>query len=448
MSLVPPHPRSPITRWLSRTHDVVFSTYAVGAAFATYFCMYAFRKPFTAAEFRGEDVVLLGLPPIALKSLFVISQVLGYTASKFAGIKIVSELSGARRGLMIVLLIAVAEGALGLFAVTPHPWSAIWLFVNGLPLGMIWGLVFGYLEGRRLSEILGAGLSASYIVASGFVKTAGLWVHQGLGVSEDLMPFVTGAIFFGPLLVAVWLLTQIPPPTAEDEALRTRRQPMDGPRRRAFVKAYWPGLLLLTLLYFFLTAYRGVRDDFAVNIWSALGHGKEPALLTQTELPVAGGVLVALALLFLVKNNRRALVLVHLLMAAGTALVGAATLAFDAGAIDAVAWMVLLGLGLYLAYVPFGCVLFDRLIAAVGFVATAGFMIYVTDAVGYLGYVIVVLVKDFGSPEIGWLPFFRTLSYVTSILCTTCFLGATLYFVRASRRPAAERQAASKARAT
>ena len=44
------------------------------------------------------------------------------------------------------------------------------MFFNGLPLGMIGGLVVRYLEGRRASELLLAALSCSFIVASGAVK--------------------------------------------------------------------------------------------------------------------------------------------------------------------------------------------------------------------------------------------------------------------------------------
>jgi hypothetical protein len=151
---------SRITRWLSDAKPEVFSAYAIVAAFATYFCMYAFRKPFTAAKFDGEfEVPVLGM--LDWKIILVVSQILGYTLSKFVGIKVVSEMSPKKRGIAIVVLITVAEGALGLFAITPEPWSAIWLFVNGMPLGMIWGMVFGFLEGRRTSEALGAGLSAS-----------------------------------------------------------------------------------------------------------------------------------------------------------------------------------------------------------------------------------------------------------------------------------------------
>lgn len=420
-----------VTRGLRRAHPAAFSAYAIIAAFATYFCMYAFRKPFTAGTFDGS-VDLGSLGELKLKGLFVVSQVLGYTVSKFAGIKIVSEMSGARRGLALIILILIAEGALALFAVTPAPWSAVWLFVNGLPLGMVWGLVFGFLEGRRTTEALGAGLSASYIVASGVVKTVGLAVMKA-GVPETLMPAVVGAIFFPLFILFVWMLAQLPRPSAADEALRVRREPMDGKARRAFFTAFLPGLLPLTLLHFLLTALRGVRDDFAVDIWKDLGQS-QPETLTLTELPVAFGVMVGLSLLMLVKDNRRALITVQGLMAGGAVLIGLSTLLFDAGAISPTVWMILVGLGIYLAYVPFGSMLFDRLIAAVGWVGTAGFMIYVTDAVGYLGQVAVTCFKDLGGVHLSWLDFFRVLTYATSVVCLAAFLWGAVYFARKARR--------------
>lgn len=428
---------SRVTRWLTNAHPGIFSAYAIIAAFSTYFCMYAFRKPFTAGTFTGEEVDLFGLPPIALKEFLVVSQVMGYMLSKWIGIKVVSEMSGARRGLAIILLIVFAEASLGLFAITPHPYSAIFLFLNGIPLGMVWGLVYGFLEGRRVSEVLGAGLSASYIVASGVVKTIGRWVIEDWGVSEEVMPAIVGLLFFPAMLIFVWLLSHMPKPTAQDEALRTKREPMNRERRMRFLKAYWPGLLALTALYFFLTAYRSVRDDFAINIWNSLGYTGQPEIMSVSELPVAIGVLVALAFLYRIRSNRKALVAVHVLMGAGTAMVGLATLAHAGGLIGPAAWMILVGLGLYLAYVPFGCMLFDRLIAAVGFVATAGFMIYVTDAVGYLGYVIVVFFKDFASPDLSWLEFFHGFSYVTAVICTVSFAFSTWYFWRVTRDPTA-----------
>lgn len=420
-----------VTRWLSTAHPVLFSIFAITGAFSTYFCMYAFRKPFSAGTFEGQ-VELPFVGGLDLKILFIISQLLGYCTSKFLGIKIISEMSAGKRALSIIGVIGFAWLALLLFAVLPVSLKPVALFLNGLPLGMVWGLVFGFLEGRRLSEVLGAGLSASYIVASGFVKTVARFVMDA-GVSEFWMPFATGAIFAVPMVFFVWMLASLPPPTEEDIAARVERAPMDAEARKRFFMAYLPGLLPLTLLYILLTAYRDFRDNFAVEIWAALGYADSPEILTTSEIPIAAGVLLVLALIMAFKDNRKALIFVHLVMMSGCILIGASTLLWQAGLIPPAAWMICVGLGLYVGYVPYGCVLFDRLIAAVGSVATAGFLIYVTDAFGYLGSVALVLYKNFGQGSLSWLEFFVAFSWVTAIACTVCFLISTVYFARKTR---------------
>lgn len=423
-----------VANWLAGAPDQVFSAWAIVGAFSTYFCMYGVRKPFAVGTFEGS-VQILGLT-VGLKILFIVSQVVGYCLSKFIGIKIISEMSPARRSAAIIACILVAWGALAAFAVLPAPWNALAMFVNGLPLGMVWGLVFGFLEGRRLSEVLGAGLSASYIVASGAVKTAGKLMMDDFGVSERWMPFVTGALFALPMFFFVWMLASLPPPSAEDERLRTKRAPMSGPERSAFFMRYAPGLVALTGLYVLLTAFRDFRDNFSREIWDALGYSESPTIMTTSELPIAAGVLCTLALIMAVKDNRKALLLVHGIMLAGTVLIGASTALWQAGIIGPAPWMILVGLGLYIGYVPYGCVLFDRLIAAVGVVATAGFLIYLTDAFGYLGSVALLLYKNFGQASLSWLDFFVGFCWVTSIVCTASFAASMAYFA-AKTRPAA-----------
>jgi hypothetical protein len=418
----------PVTRWLGGASAAVFTSYTVVAAFSVYFCMYAFRKPFTAATYEGTTE-LPGLPPMDTKVLFIIAQLLGYCLSKFLGIKIIAEMTRRGRGIAILVCIAVAEGSLGLFALTPAPYSAIWLFLNGLPLGLVWGLVFGFLEGRRVSEVLGAGLSASFIVASGATKSVGIWV-MNQGVTETWMPFVTGLAFVVPMLLFVRMLALVPPPSAADESQRVRREPMDRAARNAFVRAHGPGLVLLTLLYMGLTAYRDFRDNFTRELWDAMGAGEQASVYTQTELVVAVAVLVSLATIMAIRRNRVALLAVQFIMLGGALLIGLSTLAFQAGAITPLTWMTLIGTGLYLGYVPYGCVLFDRLIAALGESANAGFLIYFADAFGYLGSVVVLLYKTFGQADLSWIDFFVTFSYATSILCTVCFVLAIAYFAR------------------
>lgn len=156
-----------------RTNDLAWAVWAITAAFGCYFCMYAFRKPFTAATY--SETSLFG---IGFKTILVIAQVFGYMLSKFMGIKIIAEMPAGRRASTLVLLIGLAEIALILFGVIPRPWNSTCLFINGLALGLVYGLVMGFLEGRRVTEALIAGLCASFILADGVTKSTGALILQ------------------------------------------------------------------------------------------------------------------------------------------------------------------------------------------------------------------------------------------------------------------------------
>jgi len=414
-----------LTKWLEQRNSVVFSLYAIIAAFCTYACMYAFRKPIAAGNFA--EYAYWG---IDLKTLLIIAQVIGYTLSKFIGIKVVSEMLRHRRAITILVLIGLAELALFFFWVVPAPWNIVFLFLNGLPLGIIWGLVFSYLEGRRNTELLGAGLSVSFIVASGIVKSVGAYLMYEWGVSEFAMPFFTGAIFMLPLVAFTWLLDQLPPPTAEDEVLRVRREPMDSAQRIAFFKRFGGGIVVLTLAYLFLTAFRDLRDNYAREVLDAIGFSENAAIFVQTEIPIAIIVLGVMASLMLIKDNKRALMANHAIIFTGLVMVGLSTAAFTAGWLSPYLWMVLVGLGSYLGYVPFNCILFDRLIATYRTVANAGFLIYIADAFGYLSSVGLLLYKNFGYADISWYSFFVGFCYATALAGATLTLISALYFSR------------------
>lgn len=419
---------------LARANPALFTIFAGLAGFCAYFAMYAFRKPFSAATF---DAVPGWTILLDYKIALVLAQVAGYALSKMIGVKVISEIAPGRRGRAILGLIGLSWLALVAFAVIPAPWNVAALFLNGLPLGMIWGLVFGYMEGRRVSEVLGSILCASFIVSSGVVKSVGALLMQAGHVDRFWMPAATGALFMPLLLVSVWALGQLPPPSPADEAERVRRAPMDAGQRAAFLAAYGPGVALLVLSYILLTALRDFRDNFAAEIWAALGYGGQSAMFAQSELPVAAVALAALAAVMAVRDNRRALLVIHGVVALGFLILGGSTLAFQAHMLSPLAWMVLTGAGLYMAYTPFNAMLFDRLIAFSGQVATAGFLIYLADASGYLGSVALLLWRNFGVVDLNWLQFFVLSIYATSVAGVVCVALAGIYFQR-RHPPAAE----------
>ncbi len=102
-------PTHPITRWLSKAPAPVFSAYAILTSFVVYFSMYAFRKPFAAATFENQYFFGSNLE---LKTALVISQIIGYTISKYLGIKVCSEVHSENRAKTLVALILFAQGSL------------------------------------------------------------------------------------------------------------------------------------------------------------------------------------------------------------------------------------------------------------------------------------------------------------------------------------------------
>jgi hypothetical protein len=232
------------------------------------------------------------------------------------------------------------------------------------------------------------------------------------------------------MLLFLWLLNKIPLPTAEDEALRTKRAPMMGKDRMKFALTFGLGLILLVLTYTLLTVFRDLRDHFAADIWKDLGYGDKPAIFTATVLPVTIVVLVVIGSLMVIKNNYKAMIVNHLIVLFGMILVGLSTLAFEKNLIGAPTWMVLVGMGLYFGYIQFNSIFFDRIIAAFKYISTVGFLIYLADSVGYVGSMSVLIYRNFGQANMSWLKFFMSTGYVLSIAGSILSTLSLFYFTK------------------
>ena len=399
------------------------SVYAALCSFGVYFCMYAFRKPFSSAGFDGYRFL-----HIDYKVWLVTAQVMGYMLSKFYGIRLIAGMRPERRALMIIRLILLAWGALLLFALIPPPYNIVFLLINGFPLGMVWGLVFGYLEGRKTTEFMGAVLCTTFSLSSGVVKSVGKAVVVDWHFSEFWMPFITGALFVLPMAVFTWLLNQVPPPNAEDIKLRSVRNPMTKAERKLFLSSFLPGIVIIVATYVLLTVLRDFRDNFANELWTEMGYGGNAGIFTRTEIPVSLVVLLSMSLLILVKSNIRAFLINHYIVIGGYLLAFISTLLFSHHMLGPVAWMTLVGTGLYLSYVPFNCLYFERMIASYNMAGNVGFIMYIADAFGYLGSVLVLFIKQFIGLRLSWTNFF------IDIILSICLFGiggtilAAIYF--------------------
>lgn len=189
-------------------------------------------------------------------------------------------------------------------------------------------------------------------------------------------------------------------------------------------------------MYLGLTAYRDFRDNYGVELFAELGYGDAPGIFTRSELWVAFGVLALIAPLARVHDNRKALFLIFVLLGLGCVLIGVSTLLLQSGYINGLTWMVLTGLGAYMAYVPYNSVLFDRIVAATRTVGTAVFAIYVADAVGYTGSTALLLYKDLMAAEATRLEFFTWFGYLLAAAGALLVVVGYMDFARAARAAA------------
>ncbi len=98
--------------------------------------------------------------------------------------------------------------------------------------------------------------------------------------------------------------------------------------------------------------------------------------------------------------------------------------------------MVACGVGLYVPYVAFHTTVFERLIAASRHPCNLAFLMYLADAIGYLGYAVVIGVQmstDAGSRVV---PFFQGALLVVGSISILALLAAIAFFDALSRERA------------
>ncbi|MEZ6117262.1 MAG: DUF5690 family protein [Pirellulaceae bacterium] len=235
------------------------------------------------------------------------------------------------------------------------------------------------------------------------------------------------------------MLHHIPPPDKEDQTLRSQRAPSRKEDRRIVVAKHGTGLTMLVFSYMLLTVIRSIRDDFGVEIWSQLGFNEKPEVFTQSEFVVMWIVVIVNGAVFLVKDNRTAFYTAIMAIGAGFALTLLAVLLFWQRTLSPFAFMVTAGVGLYVPYVAYHTTLFERMIAVFREKTNLAHLMYLADSFGYLGYVLVLLIRNFAKWEINYLNLF-----LGCLICIGCVaLLLTVYsFFYFRRQIVAHQQAA------
>lgn len=407
--------------------DILFILWAGGAALLSYSLVYALRKPYTAAEFSGLDFFGFDYK-IAVTTI----QILGYLISKFAGIKIISEMQREQRFRFFVGFVSCAELSLLAFALLPHPYNTIAMFFNGLSLGCMWGIIFSFIEGRRVTDLLASLLGVSIVFSSGLSKSIGLYVMNELNVDAFWMPAMIGGVAFPLLLLLGYGLKKLPNPTEEDIRQKSERVTMNKDSRKALIKQYAPILVLLFVGNLLILVLRDIKEDFLVNILDMSKHSSW--LFAQVDSVVTLIILGMFALLTFCKHNMKALLILMSFVILSCMVMTYISLFYASLNLSPVTWLFVLSLSLYVVFLTFQTIFFDRFIACFRIKGNVGFFIAMIDFIGYAGTVLILFSKEFFQIQTDWFVLFNQMAAVVGGVCIIIFSSAMILLIREYKR--------------
>lgn len=403
--------------------ELILIFWAGGAALLSYSLVYALRKPYTVASFEGWDFW-----GIDYKVAVTTIQILGYLVAKFFGIKLISELKREKRFRFFVSSAVLAEFALLLFGLLEAPYNALAMFLNGLSLGCMWGIIFSFIEGRKITDMLASLLGVSMVFSSGLAKSFGLYVINDLGIAPFWMPALIGIVALPLLIFMGYMLKCLPHPTDEDIQLRNERVVLDHKGRMALFRKYAPILSLLFIGNFLLLVLRDIKEDFLVNILDM--KGQSSWLFAQVDTVVTLIILGIFGLFIFFRSNIKALMCLMMLVVTGCLTMTYVSANYETLNLSPVAWLFVQSLSLYIAYLTFQTIFFDRFIACFKIKGNVGFFIAIIDFIGYVGTVSLLSIKEMFKVDLEWFALFNKMAMTVGVLGTVIFTLAGLLIYR------------------
>ena len=189
-----------------------------------------------------------------------------------------------------------------------------------------------------------------------------------------------------------------------------------------------PFLVLLFVANLMLVVLRDIKEDFLVKIIDM--NGQSSWMFAQVDTVVTLIILALFGAMVFVKSNIKVLVALLGLVVLGTATMSFISFNYDSLQLDAITWLFVQSLCLYIAYLCFQSIFFDRFIACFKIKGNVGFFIVTIDFIGYTGTVLVLMFKEFAHVDINWLEFYNILSGYVGLICTVAFTCSMIYLIQ------------------
>ena len=191
---------------------------------------------------------------------------------------------------------------------------------------------------------------------------------------------------------------------------------MDAHQRRDILMRFAPVLTMLFIANLFITVVRDIKEDFLVNLvdttqfsaWAISGVDGVVTLL----------ILGLFILISLIRDHEKVLYLLLGMVIVGSAALAGVARFYEELQLSPLAWMFSQSLGLYIVYLSFQTLFFERFVSCFHIRGNVGFFIVTIDFVGYVGTVAVLVFKELFVTELDWIGFYNTM---VTILCGVCW---------------------------
>ena len=132
----------------------------------------------------------------------------------------------------------------------------------------------------------------------------------------------------------------------------------------------------------------------------------------------------------LINSNYRVLIVLLSMVIGGAVTISYLAFNYDTLQLPTLYWLFIQSLSLYIVYLSFQTLFFERFIACFKIKGNVGFFIASIDFIGYTGTVCVLLFKEYCSPNIDWMQFYNQFSGWVGIVAGIAFIGSAIYLMQ------------------
>lgn len=266
-------------------------------------------------------------------------------------------------------------------------------FVGSACFSLAFCAYVSYVQGRRASDVIMTTVTVCMMLSAPVSRVVAPLAQRWLGADDHAMPIVVGLVVAPLVAIGAASLCTAPGP---DDADRSARMPRHGTApgsNRRWLARHWPLLASLALNNMVNQAVRVVRDIFAADLLGADAPWWHWMIADVPMCLVASGAYALLGRVVPETGHRRMLTVIHGAGAVSGAIVAVAGWMGAWGLVGPLPFLVLSGVGYFVAVVPFagGGLVFERLIAASREPMDAVLLNAISQCVGYVGSLGVLL---------------------------------------------------------